>query len=179
MSDHPIAPSLEPQRVVTAPGSAGTGSLDAVARAEELVRLFAEPGPGFATFRNVDRAEVPEPDRTLLDHTSHMTVAMEGHHGAPLGLRVVARGPDMGTTADQSPWYAREILLLSPQGTLVQYGIVRINQHVVRIEILVNRANRQVVASAETTGDVLHDLSDDCGLIGFGQTVERFFERIE
>ena len=161
MSDHPSAPSLLSQPGVTAPTSAGTGGVDAVTRAEELVRLFAEPGPGFATFRNVDRAEVPEPDRTLLDHTSHMTVAMEGHHGAPLGLRVVARGLDMGTTADQSPWYAREILLLSPQGTLVQYGIVRINlDHVDRTTAAAIRAGRIPLGRVLINAGLLREVHD-------------------
>jgi len=161
LSDHPIAPSLASQPVVTAPGSAGTGSLDAVARAEELVRLFAEPGPGFATFRNVDRAEVPEPACTLLDHTSHMTVAMEGLHGAPLGLRVVARARDTGTAADQAPWYAREILLLSPQGALVQYGIVRINlEHVDRTTAAAIRAGRIPLGRVLINAGLLREVHD-------------------
>ena len=161
MSDHPIAPSLASQPVVTAPGSAGTGSLDGVTRAEELVRLFAEPGPGFATFRNVDRAEVPEPACTLLDHTSHMTVAMEGLHGAPLGLRVVARARDTGTAADQAPWYAREILLLSPQGALVQYGIVRINlDRVDRTTAAAIRAGRIPLGRVLINAGLLREVHD-------------------
>lgn len=99
----------------------------AVERAVALVRLVAEPGPGFATFRAVEAAEVPEPARGLLDHASHMTVAMERFHGAPLGLRVVARADGPRGAGESSPWYAREILLLSPRGDVVQYGIVRID----------------------------------------------------
>lgn len=95
-----------------------------VERATTLVRLFAEPGPGFASFRAVEAGDVPEPARGLLDHDSHMTVAMERCHGTPLGLRVVARARDAGGA---SPWYAREILLLAPGGAVVQYGIVRID----------------------------------------------------
>lgn len=96
----------------------------AVTRANDLVRLFSRPGPDFAVFREVSAAGVPEPARGLLDHTSHMTVAMERLHGTPLGLRVVARARDAGGT---NPWYAREILLLAPSGAVVQYGIVRID----------------------------------------------------
>lgn len=95
-----------------------------VARANGLVRLFSRPGPDFATFREVSADAVPEPSRGLLDHASHMTVAMERLHGTPLGLRVVARARDTG---GKDPWYAREILLLSPSGAVVQYGIVRID----------------------------------------------------
>lgn len=99
----------------------------AVERANDLVRLVAESGPGFATFRAASAADVPEPARGLLDHASHMTVAMERFHGAPLGLRVVARAHDPGAPGGGPPAYAREILLLSPGGDVVQYGIVRID----------------------------------------------------
>lgn len=99
----------------------------AVERALDLVRLFAEPGPGFATFREVAGDAIPEPARTLLDHTSHMTVAMERSHGTPLGLRVIARTQDSGIVTAGQPWYAREILLLAPGGQVIQYGIVRID----------------------------------------------------
>lgn len=105
------------------PASTGSSTRN-VERATALVRLFAEPGPAFASFRPVAATELPEPARALLDHDSHMTVAMERCHGTPLGLRVVARARDTGGKA---PWYAREILLLSPSGGVVQYGIVRID----------------------------------------------------
>lgn len=127
MSDQPIAPPVGPEGSADSASSLGRGSEDSVTRALELVRLFADPGPSFATFRSVGHDEVPEPARTLLDHTRHMTVAMEAHHGTPLGLRVVARARDLGGADGGNPWYAREILLLSPQGVPVQYGIVRIN----------------------------------------------------
>jgi len=100
---------------------------DPVARATRLVSLFAEPGDEFARLRVVSPQDVPEPARRLLDHCSHMTVAMEGQHGSPLGLRVVARTRDSLGGPCRTPWYAREILLLSPQGQPVQYGIVRID----------------------------------------------------
>jgi chorismate-pyruvate lyase len=127
VSDQPIAPAAVPQDHAAPASLPGRVSEDAVARALHLICLFADPGPSFATLRSVDRAEVPEPARTLLDHNRHMTVAMEAHHGAPLGLRVVARARDLGNAEGGNPWYAREILLLSPQGVPVQYGIVRIN----------------------------------------------------
>lgn len=132
-----------------------------MARALELVCLFADPGPSFATFRSVDRAEVPEPARTLLDHTRHMTVAMEAHHGAPLGLRVVARARDLGATDGHNPWYAREILLLSPQGDLVQYGIVRINlSHVDRATAAAIRAGRIPLGRVLINAGLLREVHD-------------------
>ena len=37
----------------------------------------------------VAAAAMPAAFRTLLDHASHMTVAMERHHGGPVTLQVV------------------------------------------------------------------------------------------
>jgi len=95
---------------------------DPISRATSLVRLFVPTASDFGTLRSVVAADVPQPYRDLLDHCSHMTVAMERFHGGPAGLRVVATAD-----ADRDDWYAREILLTSPRGDVVQYGIVRID----------------------------------------------------
>jgi chorismate-pyruvate lyase len=63
---------------------------------------------------------VPEAARRLLDHRSHMTVAMERLHG-PVRLEVVDCGEDSAGR------YAREILLVRADGRVVQHGIVRID----------------------------------------------------
>lgn len=104
-----------------------TGRADAVRRARDLADLFAgDPADGFGAFAAVAAADVPEPARTLLDHSSHMTVAMERFHGSAVDLRVVAEAdlPDGR--------YAREILLALPgpanaPARIVQHGIVRID----------------------------------------------------
>jgi len=99
---------------------------DPVQRAAVLVGLFHPRGESFASFTEVAAAAVPQPHRDLLDHRSHMTAAMERHHGGPVSLRVVAcEGPH--DAPDGSGWYAREILLLGPTGAVVQHGIVRID----------------------------------------------------
>lgn len=104
--------------------SGGDTGDDAVSRATALVRLFHEDVATFARLRSVTAAAVPEPFRGLLDHESHMTVAMERHHGGPVALRVVAvADPARGTEHA----YAREILLAAPDGRVVQHGIVRID----------------------------------------------------
>ena len=97
-----------------APGEA------AVARGRDLVSLFH---PDIASFGHLGFAapeQVPDTARQLLDHRSHMTVAMERRHG-PVQLRVVNRGEDAAGR------YAREILLLRTDGRVVQHGIVRID----------------------------------------------------
>ena len=55
-----------------------------------------------------------------------MTVAMERFHGGPVQLRIVGRAVDQ-EIGDDAAWYAREILLESPPGRVVQHGIVRID----------------------------------------------------
>ena len=115
---------------------------DACGRATALICRFRgvrEVG----RLREVPPAVVPEPFRQLLDHRSHMTVAMERIHGQPVSLEIVAVAdqPDLAVAA--APFsYAREILLRCPVvnrslfsagplqrpevGTVVQYGVVGI-----------------------------------------------------
>lgn len=87
-----------------------------------LVSIFHADPAAFGRFREVAGDEVPEALRLLLDHESHMTVAMERLHETPVGLRVVAT---MAT--DGGERYAREILLTGPGGRVVQHGIVTID----------------------------------------------------
>lgn len=96
------------------------GGRDAVARAASLVGLFAGSSADFGAMSGVAAAAVPQPYRSLLDHGSHMTVAMERHHGGPVSLRVVAE-------AAEGDDYAREILLIGPGERVVQFGIVRLD----------------------------------------------------
>ena len=60
-----------------------------------------------------------------------MTVAMERFHGCDVRLRVVARAAprtdDSRAHRPDEGWYAREILLETPSGAVVQHGIVRID----------------------------------------------------
>ena len=101
-------------------------SRDPVARAAALVRLFCSL-EDFGEFRSVAPGQVPEPARTLLDHRSHMTVAMERFHGCDVRLRVVAEADDRREHGPNDGWYAREILLETQAGRVVQHGIVRID----------------------------------------------------
>lgn len=97
----------------------------AVARAVDLVRAMHADPAAFGRIREVAADAVPDVPRRLLDHRSHMTVAMERFHGGPVALRVVAERP--AATNEPGGRYAREILLLRGDGTVVQHGIVRID----------------------------------------------------
>lgn len=110
---------------MTAPVSVAAEGGDALARARNLVSIFCARVDDFGRLEAVDPPDVPPIPRQLLDHHSHMTVAMERHHGCLVGLRVVAEqaGPPAG---GRGP-YAREILLVRPDGLVVQHGIVRID----------------------------------------------------
>jgi hypothetical protein len=94
---------------------------DAAARARDLVAFFHPEPAEFGSVREVSPADVPAGPRRLLDHASHMTVAMERFHGGPVGLRVVH------CREDADGRYAREILLTRADGVVVQHGIVRID----------------------------------------------------
>jgi hypothetical protein len=99
----------------------GTDDATAVARGRELVALFHPDGESFGRLAATTPARMPEEARRLLDHRSHMTVAMERLHGGPVRLRVIDRREDAAGR------YAREILLIAPDGRVVQHGIVRID----------------------------------------------------
>lgn len=115
---------------------------DASQRAIGLISRF-RPSRDVGRLREVAAATVPEPFRQLLDHRSHMTVAMEQIHGQPVTLEVVAVAELPHPASASHPFsYAREILLRCPAvsrslfpagplqppavGTVVQYGVVGI-----------------------------------------------------
>ena len=121
----------------------------AQARGRALVEVFHSLDD-FGTVRPIAAEQLPQPARTLLDHTSHMTVAMEQFHGGPVGLRVVQKTGDLDGT------YAREILLLMADGRVVQHGIVRID---------LGRLPPDVAAAIRTESAPLGRILLDAGLL--------------
>jgi len=112
------------------PATHSSSPHDPVARATELIQLFCTPVDRFGILQSVGPDEVPQPWRHLLDHQSHMTVAMERFHRVPVGLKVISHCAETLTAdreAADADWYAREILLLDPLGRVVQYGVVRLD----------------------------------------------------
>jgi chorismate-pyruvate lyase len=101
-----------------------TDESPAVSRALELVDAMGMDPAVFGRFQAVPPDAVPDVPRRLLDHRSHMTVAMERFWGGPVALRVVAERP---ASVGSGGRYVREILLVRGDGTIVQHGIVRID----------------------------------------------------
>jgi len=98
-----------------------------VERAERLAALFHPYPDRFARFHAVADRPIPPPFRELLDHASHMTVAMERFYGGSVGVVVVAEHAAGGGAEDGRSWYEREILLRVADERIVQHGIVRID----------------------------------------------------
>ncbi|HYH67659.1 MAG TPA: hypothetical protein VD866_23380 [Urbifossiella sp.] len=87
---------------------------------DHLYRLFPD-SPDRPAAELVSAGDVPEPYHRLLVHTEHMTVTVEEFYGGPVDVRVLARRRD----GDE---YARKILLaLRSDGSIVQFGLVRID----------------------------------------------------
>lgn len=83
----------------------------------------------YALFPSADRPvctpisgdAMPEPYKSLLVHTHHMTVTVEKHYGGPVDVNVLEAAHD----GDE---YARKILLrVRHTGRVVQFGIVQID----------------------------------------------------
>ncbi len=89
-----------------------------------LYDLFGEKAPPAVA---VPADGVPQPQRRLLDHESHMTVTLEAHHGGAVDVVVLDR-----VASDRH--YARKILLrrsggngggaARPESGVVQFGIM-------------------------------------------------------
>lgn len=123
----------------------------AAARANRLVPLFFEDLSRFGEILEVGSSDVPEPHRRLLDHRSHMTVTMEAFVGGSLGLKVLQERLEAGSgDASSTGFYAREIMLLSPSGSPVQYGIVRMDLGAVLPDV-----RERILAGSAPLGRVL------------------------
>jgi len=129
----------------------------------ELIGLFYEgtARANLGEFQAIEHAdEIPQPQRNLLNHESHMTVTVEAFHRGPVDVHVnrtrfgVAVGDDFrGEQIERARWYAREITLHRHRdGVPVQYGIVRLN-----IELLAPPVWEQIRSQQTPLGRVLID----------------------
>lgn len=109
-----------------------------------LVAIFYDDEQTLGSFREVDPSDVPTDYRRLLDHHSHMTVALEESHQSPVDLRVLA-------VREISSYYARKIALARQSDQrVVLFGLVRLNTSLLSAEAM--QAIRQ---QSEPLGHVL------------------------
>jgi len=114
---------------------------------QTLVRLFYGQTPDeLGCFESVTAAEMSPTYRDLLDHHSHMTIAVESFCGSKVDVTVFRAIKD-------SHWYGREISLVSKaSGKTVQYGIVRL-----RPQLLQSDVWQEIEAGQTPLGQVLID----------------------
>jgi len=101
------------------------------------------------TVTAISPTEMPEPYRSLLVHSHHMTVTVEQFYGQSVHVRVL-------DTRINGNDYARKILLsLANDGRVVQFGIVHID-----LSILADSVRNEIVAGQTPLGRVLieHDV---------------------
>lgn len=88
---------------------------------QALLGLFYPTPDVLGTFQEVVSADLPEPYGRLLDHSEHMTITVEAHHGSPVDVEVLS-------THLTPTHYSRRILLRRcTDRRVVQFGIVRLN----------------------------------------------------
>jgi chorismate-pyruvate lyase len=88
--------------------------------AESLVSLYYDQPETLGIFALQSPEQVPQPYRSLLAHTNHMTVTVEKHFGGLVNVEVLR-------AELQEDSYLREILLRTEHDqVVVQYGIVKL-----------------------------------------------------
>ena len=111
--------------------------------ADDLYALFpaGTDRPGLTP---VSPEEMPEPYRSLLVHTHHMTVTVEGFYGQPVTVAVL----DHVRCGDV---YGRKILLsLKETGEVVQFGMIEVD-----LAALSEHVRAEIVAGKTPLGRVL------------------------
>jgi chorismate-pyruvate lyase len=117
----------------------------------EWARLLA-PFDSTTLFKDVVEVapdQLPEPYRQLLDHHSHMTVALENFHKSSVDLHVLA-------AHDERNLYSRKIALSrSRDGHIVLFGLVRLDP-----SLLPSQAMQEIREQREPLGRILirHDV---------------------
>jgi len=124
---------------------------------DELAALFYPSTETLGRFEEVSAADIPPVFQQLLAHNNHMTVTVEGYHRSPVDVRVLAK-------SIQGDHYARKILLArQTDGSVVQYGIMRIDLAQVKPEV-----RQQIESEGIPLGRVLisHNVMREVELVG-------------
>jgi chorismate-pyruvate lyase len=111
-----------------------------------LLQRFYEPtGLSVPILTTLKAAEVRQPYRALLVHSSDMTSTLANFYGQAMRLRVLSR-------ERQDDSYKREVVLwLAEDARPVEYGVIRIH-----LDRLPPAARRLVLQEQRPLGDILH-----------------------
>lgn len=113
---------------------------------DQLICLFYADRSDLGTFSTVPANEIPEPQRSLLDHNFHMTVTVEKFHSSPVDVHVLQHRSGLES-------YCREICLArQSDGQIVQYGIVRLD-----FKQLDEQVCSEIVRQKKPLGQILID----------------------
>jgi chorismate-pyruvate lyase len=141
--------SLGPQPDPTARPAPQTHASGTCVSLPSLIAVYYKHAEELATFRRVSHEETPEPYRSLLSHSSHMTVTVERFHAERVEVQVLRSHAD-------AKHYYREILLRThATHHVVQYGMVRLN-----LENVPELPRNEILEEAKPLGRVLieHDV---------------------
>ena len=138
----------------------------------DLVAIYYDQASELGVFELAESNSVPAVYRKLLNHTDHMTVTVESHHGDKVDVQVL-RSDFVGEH------YRREILLRTHRDQrVVQYGIVRLNTR-----FLSDKPRDEILAQRKPLGRVLieHDVLREIELFDLvrvqcGPGLAKFFE---
>ncbi len=97
---------------------------------ERLTSQFYDDLRMLGEFSQVASEHVPELYRGLLDHHSHMTVALEAFHESPIDLQVL-------DVHDEPKTYARQLALSRRRDhRIVLFGLMRLNPKLLPAEVM-------------------------------------------
>lgn len=111
---------------------------------ETLVKLFYRDLQKLGAFEKVASSQLSENFNQLLNHDSHMTIAVESYHGTPVDVKVLDVRHD-------DDFYSRKILLTRQSDeAVVQYGIVTLNKRMMDTHVF-----EQIMAQGVPLGRIL------------------------
>ena len=108
--------------------------------------VYARSGVALPDVEMIDPDNIPPPYRSLLVHTTDMTLTLERHFGGKVALRPLA-------TFSTGTWYYRRVLLAQEYtGRPVEMGAIRI-----KVGAFSDRIRRQILRNDVPLGRLLRD----------------------
>ena len=108
--------------------------------------VYSRSGVALPEVREIAPEDIPLPYRSLLVHTTDMTLTLERHFGGRVTLRPLA-------TFSSGPWYFRRVLLAQEYtGRPVEMGAIRI-----KVGAFSGRIRRQILKNDVPLGRLLRD----------------------